>query len=279
MIAELTAAKTVRPADRDRGRAAGPFYQGRGLPPGVLRANPAQPYCQSVVAPEGGQVPQALRRPAQGLNAQGPRAVRPGPFFLINFSWRPCYDRSHNCTPPPCAHAELNRARPARRRQQAPRPGPPPGAGGRRVRRRCGRGRRRGGSQGPDDQLRRHRPRPHAPQEGRADPPAAAGEVPGSRSHVLVLTARGTLEDKVKGLDTGADDYLTKPFELEELLARLRALIRRGHQVKDPRPEGPRPGRSTRPPGRVKRAGKAIHLTPKRVRPARVPGLPRAARW
>src|SRR4051812_10180631 len=56
----------------------------------------------------------------------------------------------------------------------------------------------------------------------------------GLATHVLLLTARGSIEDKVKGLDLGADDYLTKPFELGELLARLRALIRRGHQAKDP---------------------------------------------
>lgn len=44
---------------------------------------------------------------------------------------------------------------------------------------------------------------------------------------VLILTARDTVDDRVKGLDSGADDYLTKPFDLEELAARLRALIRR----------------------------------------------------
>src|SRR5687767_3532810 len=51
----------------------------------------------------------------------------------------------------------------------------------------------------------------------------------GSRIPVLVLTARDTLDDRVKGLDLGADDYLSKPFELAELEARVRALIRRGH--------------------------------------------------
>src|SRR5208337_565660 len=56
----------------------------------------------------------------------------------------------------------------------------------------------------------------------------------GMKTHVLVLTAKSGIEDKVRGLDLGADDYLTKPFELDELLARMRALVRRGHQVKNP---------------------------------------------
>jgi two-component system copper resistance phosphate regulon response regulator CusR len=49
---------------------------------------------------------------------------------------------------------------------------------------------------------------------------------------VLFLTARGTLEDKLKGLDLGADDYLVKPFSFAELLARIRVALRRGVQVK-----------------------------------------------
>jgi DNA-binding response OmpR family regulator len=49
----------------------------------------------------------------------------------------------------------------------------------------------------------------------------------GRSTPILMLTARDTLEDKVAGLDAGADDYLIKPFELEELDARLRALLRR----------------------------------------------------
>lgn len=50
----------------------------------------------------------------------------------------------------------------------------------------------------------------------------------GIKTPVLILTSMGQTDDKVKGLNTGADDYLTKPFKFEELLARIRALLRRG---------------------------------------------------
>jgi two-component system copper resistance phosphate regulon response regulator CusR len=53
----------------------------------------------------------------------------------------------------------------------------------------------------------------------------------GHQTPVLILTARDTLDDKVAGLDLGADDYLTKPFAIAELCARLRALIRRDHRI------------------------------------------------
>lgn len=55
----------------------------------------------------------------------------------------------------------------------------------------------------------------------------------GIRTPILMLTAKGGLDDKVTGLDSGADDYLTKPFMTEELLARLRALVRRNIQSAD----------------------------------------------
>ena len=49
----------------------------------------------------------------------------------------------------------------------------------------------------------------------------------GERVPVIILTARDAVEDRIEGLDTGADDYLTKPFAFGELLARLRAILRR----------------------------------------------------
>jgi len=54
----------------------------------------------------------------------------------------------------------------------------------------------------------------------------------GFNEPVLILSARDSLEDRIKGLDVGADDYLPKPFSLEELLARMRALLRRQSVVK-----------------------------------------------
>ena len=54
-----------------------------------------------------------------------------------------------------------------------------------------------------------------------------------NQTPILMLTVRDSVEDKIKGLDRGADDYLTKPFAFEELLARLRALLRRPHDLQE----------------------------------------------
>jgi two-component system OmpR family response regulator len=55
------------------------------------------------------------------------------------------------------------------------------------------------------------------------------------KTPVLMLTARDAVRDRVKGLDTGADDYVVKPFDMDEVLARLRALIRRSATQAEPR--------------------------------------------
>lgn len=54
----------------------------------------------------------------------------------------------------------------------------------------------------------------------------------GQKASILMLTARDAVEDRIAGLDHGADDYLTKPFEFRELLARLRALLRRSREIR-----------------------------------------------
>jgi DNA-binding response OmpR family regulator len=79
---------------------------------------------------------------------------------------------------------------------------------------------------------------------------------------VLILTGRNRVEDRVKGLDLGADDYLTKPFSFSELSARVRALLRRAAQ---PAEAVLRVGdlELNRVERTVKRAGQAIELTPK----------------
>jgi two-component system OmpR family response regulator len=84
----------------------------------------------------------------------------------------------------------------------------------------------------------------------------------GRWSPVLMLTARDAVTDRVAGLDAGADDYLTKPFSVAELLARLRALIRRGAVE---RPAILRAGDLTLDPTTrsVERAGREIELTAK----------------
>nr|MDT0659068.1 response regulator transcription factor [Micromonospora sp. DSM 115978] len=90
----------------------------------------------------------------------------------------------------------------------------------------------------------------------------AAPVVGGADLRVLMLTARGTLRDRVRGLDEGADDYLVKPFALAELLARVRALLRRdrggGEAVL-------RVGPLTLDPARYEASldGTTLHLTPK----------------
>jgi two-component system OmpR family response regulator len=83
---------------------------------------------------------------------------------------------------------------------------------------------------------------------------------------VLILTARDGLADRVRGLDTGADDYLVKPFALAELHARLRALIRRAAGQANPRitlgPEGPEGKIEIDTAAHtVTRAGETVHLT------------------
>jgi len=77
---------------------------------------------------------------------------------------------------------------------------------------------------------------------------------------VLVLTARGSWYEKVQGIDAGADDYLSKPFRMEELLARLRGLIRRSRQMASSEMQSGSLAIDART-GRVTVAGQPVRLT------------------
>jgi DNA-binding response OmpR family regulator len=101
-----------------------------------------------------------------------------------------------------------------------------------------------------------------------------AGHVP-----IIMLSARSTEEDKLDGLETGADDYVTKPFSPRELVARVRAVLRRAEGSSGPRSSGPQsPGQQAQaqvqlgalsidPLRREARVGgEAVHLTPREFR-------------
>jgi DNA-binding response OmpR family regulator len=83
----------------------------------------------------------------------------------------------------------------------------------------------------------------------------------GNGAHILILSARDRVEDRVKGLQLGADDYLVKPFAFDELCARIQALVRRRHESKSPVLRlGPLAIDTAR--REVSRGGGALHLTP-----------------
>jgi DNA-binding response OmpR family regulator len=84
----------------------------------------------------------------------------------------------------------------------------------------------------------------------------------GSTVPIIMLTARDHLQDRIEGLDSGADDYLTKPFAVAELLARLRALLRRGHVVRPEMIDVDDLSIDTRA-RRATRGGKSLPLTTK----------------
>ncbi len=84
----------------------------------------------------------------------------------------------------------------------------------------------------------------------------------GSAVPILMLTARDAVEDRIEGLDTGADDYLAKPFDFDELLARVRALLRRGAALHPSVINVGDLSIDTRAQ-QVSRAGKAVELTAK----------------
>ena len=143
---------------------------------------------------------------------------------------------------------------------------------------RGGRGRRGGARARPRAAARSRAARPHAARRWTASGLLQTLRAEGIDTPVLVLTARGDEADKVRGLRDGADDYVTKPFALRELLARVGALLRRS-QGPQPPPlalrRGPGgPGHARRHPG-----GRAGRAPAQGVRPAAARCSGAAAGW
>ena len=90
--------------------------------------------------------------------------------------------------------------------------------------------RRRRALPGRHHRLRRGHPRRHAAAASDGFAVCRAIRESGCAVPILMVTARDAVEARIEGLDCGADDYLVKPFDFGELLARLRALVRRGRQ-------------------------------------------------
>ena len=84
-----------------------------------------------------------------------------------------------------------------------------------------------------------------------------------NQAQVLILSAKDLIEDRVQGLELGADDYLVKPFAFEELVARIKSLGRRKHDLKAPEIEiGPLVVDSTKRQVKIKGNGQELNLTP-----------------
>jgi two-component system response regulator TctD len=96
----------------------------------------------------------------------------------------------------------------------------------------------------------------------------AQARAAGLRTPVLLLTARGTVGDRVMGLNAGADDYLPQPFDLDELEARLRALRRRHQGAGTDAPDGPKPVGALRyemESGAIYHRAEVLDLTPREL--------------